>query len=195
MPPFFLGLTPWAASCRSFRRCCAAAPQGVFGNGAAFENSGFLVSPFCAAAQYSTAAVGCLESSSSVISPMAAAGAMNSNSMPAQQQQSLLPMHSTPKVAEAWNDPLLMLPSIDDDDVYLETDQLLERLLVLPSLHYPKQQDMLQMSLCGSEPDASLLDLLLPPYAALGTAAVKNDIEHTNSVLWCRLIGVLARSG
>jgi hypothetical protein len=55
----------------------------------------------------------------------------------------LLPMHST----YVSDDALLMLPIISDDDMFQETDQLLEHVLELPSVQYPQQQ---QQHICVS---------------------------------------------
>jgi hypothetical protein len=77
-------------------------------------------------------------------------------------QQPLLPMPST----YVSDDALLVLPSIGDDDLFQETDQLLEHLLELPPVQYApqqQQQDLLRMLACGTEPDACLLNLLLLP--------------------------------
>jgi hypothetical protein len=84
-----------------------------------------------------------------------------------QQQQQLLQQPLLPMPSKyVSDDALLVLPSIGDDDVFQETDQLLEHLLELPPVQYApqqQQQDLLQMLAGGSEPDACLLDLLLLP--------------------------------
>jgi hypothetical protein len=140
----------------------AAAFHATFSNIGSYAGGSALLSPFYAAAQQGAAALSCFACSSKLGWGRINAAAVNSSGTPAaQQQQQHLPMHS----AYVPDDALLLLPIICDDEVFQETDQLLEHLLELPPVQYPQQhqqqqqQDMLQVPACGS----CLLNLLLLP--------------------------------
>uniref|UniRef100_A0A383WC81 AP2/ERF domain-containing protein n=1 Tax=Tetradesmus obliquus TaxID=3088 RepID=A0A383WC81_TETOB len=151
----------------------AASPEGWAAFGSArctVGESAVPLSPFFAAAQQPAAALFCTQMSSSSCKP-AAAGAAGSTHLPAQpqlqqqQQQQVLPAPPVVLLDAAAVDAWLPLPSLENEDLFAVTDQLLEELLVLPSMQpcLQQQQQQQQMLGCSAAPVPGMLDLLMQP--------------------------------
>uniref|UniRef100_A0A383VMJ3 AP2/ERF domain-containing protein n=1 Tax=Tetradesmus obliquus TaxID=3088 RepID=A0A383VMJ3_TETOB len=97
------------------------------------------LSPFFAAAQHLTAALACA------------------------QTQQVQPAPQVVLLDAAAVDAWLPLPSLENEDLFAVTDQLLKELLVLPSTQPCLQQQQQQLLSCSAAPVRGMLDLLLQP--------------------------------